>query len=96
MRSPWWWFEHALDGSFGRKLARIVAAAVFALVALSVVWHAPGEWALHGFLSWKTHELDQMILPWLHSLSHVRVQYPTHPVRAPVRSLEHSFATLAH
>lgn len=96
MKSPWWWVERLFDGTFGRKPAQVAVAAMFTVVAVGVFWRAPEAWAIRSFLHWKTHELEHLIQPWLRSLSPSQVRYPIHPGRAPVRTIEHPFATITH
>ena len=73
MTSPWWFFETAIEGGFGRRIGRAMAAALAAVLVLGIVWRSPELWLFHSFVKWKTHEIQHQLLMVQH-LGHVKPQ----------------------
>ena len=76
MTSPWWLFETAANGGFGRGPRRAVRAAVASVLVVGLVWRGPELWLIHGFASWKTHEAQHFLQGVLHQVEHAKLQAP--------------------
>lgn len=68
MRSPWWWFEKALDGLFGHRVAQAVGVVLTAVILVSIVRPAPANWLVHSYSTWLSHEFIRSLQPLLHGL----------------------------
>jgi hypothetical protein len=75
MTSPWWFFETAIDGGFGRRIGKAAAATVATILVVGLVWRAPELWLFHGFATWKTHEIQHQ-LQMVEQMTHAKPQAP--------------------
>jgi hypothetical protein len=46
------------------------------ILVLGLVWRAPELWLIHGFATWKTHEVQHTLQGVLHQLEHGNLQAP--------------------